>query len=302
MILAAVAIAAAQPAFAATHTPEPAPYPSDTSPEMRVATIGYRLAVRNLDQCPRKAPQLGLLLHDLTSYDDDKREWARATFGLGAGIGILGVVPGSAAADAGLVPGDEIIALAGAPVEAVAPPAPSPRASYDRVEGFVSALKARLQAGAAALVVRHGTREWTVELPTRLGCAAEFSVMPRSGLDAWSDQRYVAVTRGLAEVAPVDELAFVMAHELAHIALGHGDKGRGLLIGLGIGSHGARQRERDADRVGLTMTRAAGYSAAGAEGLLMRLARASGPQISLTHPSFRSRIEAIKAAEAAEPK
>jgi hypothetical protein len=268
------------------------------SPEMRVATIGYRLATVNAQRCGRTAPVTGLLLHELGSYDESLRAQVTARYGLGDGIGVLGVVPGSAADDAGLMTGDEIGAIGGQAIAELHLPAMHPTATYERVEAFTKIVAAQLARGPLALSIRRGGETRSVTLAPQYGCAAPVVMVEGSKPDAWSDAHYAAVTQGLVRVAGDDELAFALAHEMAHIVLDHAAEPHGSLVGLGIGGKRSRDRERAADRLGIAMTLAAGYDERGAEALLERFARVNAPGISLTHPSVKARIAAIRQAAA----
>ncbi len=289
----AIALALGQPSVAvAQDAPQ---YPDARSPQMRVATIGYRLASMNRQRCPRLEPLTGLLLHDLGGYDPAVRQQIASRYGL-AGVGVLGVVPGSAAADAGLRPGDDIRGLDGKPL---APVNAGPTASYDGIALFTDMLVQRLMHGEVALTVMRAGEPLTVTLLRRDGCAARVALLPGRKPDAWSDGRYAAVTQALAEAAGDDELGFALGHEMAHVVLGHAAEPHGALTGIGIGGKRSREREREADRRGVTMSLAAGYREAGAERLLDRLANAHASGLSLTHPSVRARIAAIRETAAA---
>lgn len=265
-------------------------YPTADSAQMRVATIGYRLAAANVTRCPRLIPLTGLILHDLGAYDADMRAAAKVRYGLDDGFGVLGVVSGSPADRAGLVAGDEIVGVADARIASLTLPAIGSRASYVRIEAFVDLLAARLRQGPVAVDVRRGAATRTVQLPAQSGCGAYLAVLPGMTPDAWSDSRYAVVTQGLADAAGDDELAFALAHEMSHVVLGHAAESHGI---LGLGGRRSRERESDADRLGLALMIAARYDPAGADALLARLARAHAPAISLTHPSVRSRIAAL---------
>ena len=94
--------------------------------DQRVATIGHRLARANLDLCgARTMPLSGLLVHAIEQYGEDARAGATASFGLGAEPSVLAVVPGSAAARAGLQPGDAILSIGGGRF----PPPATPRSN-----------------------------------------------------------------------------------------------------------------------------------------------------------------------------
>jgi Peptidase family M48 len=270
-----------------------APIVPAESLDLRVATIGYRLATAGAARGSRLAPQTGLLLHDLAAYDEGMRPAVAAQYGLTDGLGVMQVVAGSVAEEAGLQAQDEIVGLDETPVSALPLPSSGRAASYDRIDGFTGLLTEALAKGPAKLLIRRGESTRGIELGQRLGCAARVALLPGDSPKAWSDGRYAVVTQALVRAADDDELAFALAHEMAHVALGHAAIRRPALAGLGIAGRKTRERELEADRLGTRIMMEAGFATAGAETFLDRLARVYG-RLSLTHPSFASRITAIR--------
>ena len=112
-----------------------------------------------------------------------------------------------------------------------------------------------------------------------------------------------------------DQLAFIVAHELAHIHLGHAkerDRVNTLatllrvnpLLGIGlrflVDRAFSREQEFEADRVAVTLCSAAGYSPLAAATFLRRLGplAATTPgvqQLLATHPPLKERIAQLSA-------
>jgi len=92
----------------------------------------------------------------------------------------------------------------------------------------------------------------------------------------------VVLTSAIAQAIPDDaELAVVMAHELAHILLGHGDERRG-----------TRAMERAADHLAVDLLAEAGFDPAGGLSLWRRLAaERRGLRLFSSHPGPRERLE-----------
>jgi hypothetical protein len=277
----------AQPGTAGIHDSQ-ADAPSAT---LRVAAIGFRLATANSGACSVREPATGLLFHDLGGYPAALRSAVTSRWGLTDGFGILGVVPGSPGAAAGFQPGDEIVSVAGQRIAALPLPAVTLRASYDRVAAFSAILRDKLRAGSVPLDVRRGVDVRQVSLRGVSSCAANFVLVPQERPEAWSDERAVAVSSGLAQLADDDELSFAMAHELAHILLGH--------AGPAKGQGGSKARELAADELALKLVRNAGYDAGGGERLLERLASRKAGEISFSHPGFAKRIARLRAKQEA---
>ena len=162
----------------------------------------------------------------------------------------------------------------------------------------------------------------------------QFAVVEDKELNAFSlPGGYVFVNDGLiAQTANDDELASVIAHEVAHIAARHAVKrfesGLGLQLvqlatlaarqgpaaqGVGIASQAARlayarEDELEADRLGAKYLKAAGFNPKAALTFLEKLHASDSsqthylprgvvhPQYALTHPFVPERIRAVKEA------
>jgi hypothetical protein len=263
--------------------------------QMRVATIGYRLIAANANSCGQPQMLTGMVLHDLSQYDPGVRASVSRAFSLGSGFGIIEVVPGSAAERAGLRIDDEILALDGMSVEDPVTVARSGK-SYHRMERFAAILQNSLQKGATEILVRRNGAAMRVMLHGERGCGGELSLLNSNEQNAWSDGNHVAVTTGMMRLARSDdELAFVVAHEMAHILLGHSHSSRAQIFG------GARRSEIDADQMAVRLMTYAGYQPESGISFLETARRRFWWSFSLDHPGFGSRIRAVTAAISALP-
>jgi Zn-dependent protease with chaperone function len=113
-------------------------------------------------------------------------------------------------------------------------------------------------------------------------CFGAIHITDSRAYNAYARNGAVYLTRGLVEQSSADELAFVIAHEQAHVILGH------------TGSTPARELE--ADRMAARMMRSAGFDPTAAAAPLARMEtrRVLGFPFSLfTHPSAARRLRAI---------
>lgn len=262
--------------------------------QMRIATIGYRINTANANRCAEPQMLAGMLLHDLSQYDAAVRPAVSQAFSLGSGFGIIQIVPGSAAERAGLRIDDEIIAVRGASVE---DPDAVARAgkSYRRMERFTAFLQASWQHGSTELLIRRGGAVSRVTLHGEAGCGGELSLVNSNEQNAWSDGSRVAITTGMLRMAhSEDEVAFVVAHEMAHNMLGHSRSGASLIFG-------ARRSEIAADQMAVGLMTYAGYQAESGVSFLETARRKYWWSISLDHPGFGTRIRAVTAAISALP-
>ncbi|MGE5568416.1 MAG: M48 family metalloprotease [Rhodospirillales bacterium] len=126
---------------------------------------------------------------------------------------------------------------------------------------------------------------------------------------------FVFVYEPLVDMFSADEdaLAFVLAHEMAHVLLGHAREAqlRRLLLGrisAGAGGIGqlaekllalaySREDELEADREAVAIMKAAGFDTAGAAAFFRRSERVEFPALEYfsTHPPARERLRAVQA-------
>ncbi|WEK42261.1 MAG: M48 family metallopeptidase [Candidatus Sphingomonas colombiensis] len=264
--------------------------------DLRLGTIGYRLATANAALCDRQTPITGALLHAITQYDRASEAAARQAFGFAAPVAVEAVVADSPAARAGLQPNDGIAAVDGEVIAASA--TPSSVADRD------AALAAIARGGMRVRfdVMRAGA-ERVVEVAALPGCAATFEVVLGPEMTAQSDGKVVQVGVRFFERYRDEDVAVIAAHELAHIVMKHrarleaaGVKG-GLFGELGRNARLSQRAEEEADRLSIHLLYNAGYDPTSAA----RFWRAHGGDIdgglfrSRTHPATRVRAAAMEA-------
>jgi hypothetical protein len=304
---------AALPVPAATRV-APAPGTTLRKDDLRVGAVAYRLAVSGRALCPTTIPQTGLLFHHLAEYLPRDRPLMVSRYGLDRGPGVLAVVAGSPADQAGLVAGDVLLSVDGVPFPSPAAIAAErdPKRMRARTEASEAQLEDALGHGPAALRVLREGRELNLSLGSLPGCEARVRLARSSQVNAFHTGRKVVMTTSmLAFLANDDELAVVLGHEMSHSILNHPvmSEGEGILAGFGIGAGAIWQREAQADRFGLRLMAAAGYDLGAVIPFWRRyLMKYDGPQLFRSHPSLEARtkmaeqeIAAIRAGEAWKP-
>lgn len=268
----------------------------------RVARIAYRIATSGAPLCPEAAPVTGLAYHHLAEYEPDDRATMIARYGLDRGMGVLAVVPGSPAAQAGLRAGDVILAVNGAAVTYSAQ-AKSDRPNSWRapLEAAEAQLEGALRTGPASLTVLRDGVTITRELTAVRGCPARVRLARSNQNSAFAANGYVILTTAtLGLTRSDDELAVIIGHELAHVALRHPERLRaegvpdGWLRTIGGNADRVRATEEEADRLGIRLAAAAGFDASAAIPFWRRYyARFDEPQLFRTHPSLARREQII---------
>lgn len=278
--------------------------------DLRIATIGYRLATARPGLCPRLAPVSGLLLHHLGDYTPADRP-ALVEGGLDRGPGILSVVADSPAADARLQAGDILVAVDGEPFEspvAIAAIA-DVKARRAAIEASEGKLLEALERGTVSLtLLRDGTTIQRSLTPVR-GCLLRIRLAVSNQRQAVANGDYVIVATGLLALARNDdELAFVIGHEMGHVQLRHRDllqaariPRNGALRGFGKNGDLVQRTEAEADVFGGRLAIAAGYDLNRGAEILARL----DPAITLfglfrTHADPQVRIRALQAMAASQ--
>ena len=259
--------------------------------DLRLATIGYRLASANAAYCQRRERNPGWAMHDEQQYPD--RDVARAAFGLRTPIAVSAVVPGGPADRLGIKAGDGVIALNDAVFNIRTDLRHKP--SAERMEKIQKALREAMAANGAirlTLETAEGQKQITFEPPAI--CASRFWVDARSKLDAGADGDGVRVTDGLMTFTASDdaELAAVVAHELSHNLLGHRER-----------LNAAKRRtseilatEIEADRLSVWLMANAGYDPNAALRFADRYGRKTGLGIFSdgTHLRWKNRVKVMR--------
>lgn len=299
-LITASAIALSSPGKALTHPVSTEHIAAIPVEQARLEAVGYGLSRASAGRCARPEMLTGLLVHNIGSYSAEERPIAREMYDLTDGFGILNVVPGSAAARAGLAQGDEIVAVNGTGLASLASRKLGSRLSYDGIEKFAAQLDQALSAGPARLTIRRRGRMQEVVLAGEPGCGGRTAYLLRNRADAWSDGRYVAVTHRMITFARDDqELAFVVAHEMAHNILKHADRvkpANAFLAQFGIGTSKIKSSEIAADTLAIELMAQAGYDVTASERLLRRLSSLIPIDLGLTHPRVSRRVEIVNAA------
>ena len=233
--------ASAEPAF----PPRPAvPQPAAENPSQRVARLARRLLLANVQRCPKQRWDFGLYAHrdrlpqpGGTAPSTDKPAEPD-------GFRVIQVWPGGPAERAGVRVGDRLMAANGA--------------DWDQ-PGFADVFRKAEQADPdmAQITLRvardHGVS--TVPVTGQRACAVYAVLVPRNVVNASANGTTAFINSGLEQALPQDdELAAVIAHEIAHVLLGHSPA----MTGPRADRPNRGQIEQDADALGVRLMLSAG--------------------------------------------
>ena len=265
--------------------PDDAAVRAAAAQDVRVATIGYRLAragagTADLALCDGLVSLPGLVIQDITQYAAADHDAARRVLGIGDGPTVVAVVPHSAGERAGLLPGDRIISVNGTAIDA-----PVSRFPYARMAQFEGLIENAIGSERATMNVRRRGSEVRVDMEREAGCPSWFQIVSRRPINAQADGRYVQIFSGMMDFAANDdELATIMAHELAHNVQRHIAR-----------KTPSKQAEYEADRLGVWLMARAGYDVDAVVPFWTRFEKRTNAGIFAdgTHPSPKKRIAAV---------
>lgn len=231
----------------------------------RVVSVFHRLITANADLCPETGWSAGWILHAANQYEGPLRD-VLSVEGLEGDLpAVSATAPDGAAAEAGLVRGDVILSVDGVRLQ---PGVTAGRPRYEGVEANLDRLDAAISDGSpVALEVRREGVAREVVLKPRAACAYDVHLDVSDELNARADGSSVHISSALARFAATDdELAVILAHELAHNVLEHRDvldreaPARRVFGNLAVSPGRLERVEREADRVGLYLMARAGFA------------------------------------------
>ncbi len=180
----------------------------------RLDHVAAPLMIKNQDLCRKLSrPLLGFTAKNKYSYSPSLSEAAQEALGLGELLQVTGVMSGSGASRSGLQRGDSLIAAANKPMPK------GPNAEYDAPEILAPLIIG--QSSIKLTVLRNG-KSVAISLPLTRACAFRVELGNTDNVSSYADGRRIMLTRGMIKFARSDdELAYIIAKEMAHNTLGH---------------------------------------------------------------------------------
>jgi Zn-dependent protease with chaperone function len=271
--------------------------------DARVADIAFKLARSGAARCPAPVPLMGVVFQHLSQFELADRPGMIAALGLDRGPAAIAIVHAGPAARAGMRAGDILLAIDSQPL----PPetgvdAPFSASKAHARADLVDGLLEQAAAKPFTLTVLRGGVSLALPIDAPGGCPSQVFLARSDQRNAYADGRHVFFTTGLlAKLRNDDELAFLIAHEMAHNILGHAVVMRSAAVKRGIGRtlgrSGAvvRETERAADRLGAQLMMDAGFDPLKGIEVLRRLDGADlGIALFQEHDPAGTRMAAIR--------
>ncbi|ASR52403.1 MULTISPECIES: M48 family metallopeptidase [Blastomonas] len=289
----------AAPAFAEAPDSAIAAFDALRASDTRVLSVGTRLARANAPFCRSRENAIGMTLHHIGQYPDAAA--ARASFGFARDYAVLALVADGPAAQAGIRPDDAIVALNGvafAPAPAALGTIDQP-AAYRPIAWADAQIRSALDTGPITLTLIRDGRTFDVAVTGTPACRSRFELRPSGEYGASADGDIVGITVPMLDfMLDDDELAAILAHEMAHNLLEHRRRlnaagvQRGLLQQFGRNARLTLATEIEADRLSIWLMANAGYDPAGAVRFWTRYGRQRGKGIfsAPTHYRWKKRV------------
>jgi Zn-dependent protease with chaperone function len=271
--------------------------------DARVAEIAFKLARSGVARCPVPVPLLGIILQHLSQFERADRAAMVVALGLDRGPAAIGIVPTGPAAQAGMRAGDVLLSIDGRPLlPETGADAPFSAAQAHARADLIHDLLEQTAAKPFTVTVLRGSVSHMLLIDAPQGCPSRVFLARSGQRNAYADGRHVFLTTGLlAKLRNDDELAFLIAHEMAHNILGHAAIMRSAAVKRGIGrtlgrsGEVVRETERSADRLGAQLMMDAGFDPLKGIEVLRRLDGADlGIGLFKEHDPASARISAIR--------
>lgn len=232
--------------------------------------------------CAHQRGGSGILLDSLLNYPVESRELVRQHTGLRSAVEVIGIAATSPGEVAGMQVGDTILAVDGTSVAIPEADHRAPLPLSEKIQQLID----RTSTGRIQLTVERLGEVNEIELELESVCDGIIALKVDQGREAYSDERNIGITSGLVSfLQSSEELAFLVAHELAHTI--YGDSGKN--------GFSRREKERRADAFAVFAMRCAGYRPELGTTILQRLGKADWRTKFgvMTHGSATARLRDI---------
>lgn len=233
--------------------------------DRRVLVVSWTLGEAVSAICSHTRYDPGWRLHGLGLYRPGLRSTANVHFALDSNrLSVLTAAPGGPASQAAVAENDVLLAVADQPVVLQSA---ADRPDHEAVERATEEVETLTDRPSVRVRVLRAGREFDLTVHPRRRCDWNIEVTPSRTISAGADGYNIAITSRLVDLAEQDDvLAFVLAHEMAHNLQRERPD---------FAARPIREREREADRIGMILASRAGYDTSGAGDFVRSLGRIS---------------------------
>jgi hypothetical protein len=259
VVLAAMATIAAS----STDAPNEAFFAALRTADTRLATIAERLTIANVDLCDQRQPALGMVLHSLRQYRESDWPIVKRVFGFRVPVAVEAVIAGGAAQASGVTANDGVLAIGDQFLPTSVAEATNP-ASADR-DRALSLVDGAPIGEPLTITIERNKEAARYSVTPHAACRSRFEIVVGNGYDAQADGTNVQLGERFFEGMSDEEIAVVVAHELAHNILHHRSRldaagiSRGFAGEFGRNARLIRETEDQADQLSIYLLANAGY-------------------------------------------
>jgi Zn-dependent protease with chaperone function len=222
----------------------------------RVQAIARKLLVANVGLCPQTRTDFGF---SSLSLDPGKPS---------EGFTIIATSSQDASVQSELRVGDVIVSANGVRWQS----------SSEGQRAFFNEMRAAQTQSQLRLGIRRDNAELLLTVPAQRICIGDIGLTLKKRVNAWATGTTIMLEGGVERLlASDDELAWVIAHEMAHIVLGHTDPAKS---GDRTNAQLRSIMERDADALSMRLMLRAGFAPEAAGDAQVKIAKAGRGPIS----------------------
>lgn len=179
----------------------------------RLYRVAAPLLTANAQLCRGNARNLlGFTAKNRYSFPIEYAETARS-LGFDDRLKVTGVLPGSGAEKAGIQSGDALIGVADKPM---------PQGTDAERQAAVLLSPLVVKKAPINLTIQRNGEQRAISVPLTYACAFSIELGNADNVNTYADGRRVLITRGMLNFTQSDEeLAYVIAKDMAHNTLGH---------------------------------------------------------------------------------
>ena len=179
--------------------------------QQRLDNLSFPLLVAATPLCKEhSSPRIGVSFRTVREFKDEWGTAAASALGLSDTLTLTSVPIGSPAAQAGLRPGDHVVAVNGVPVPT----------GKDAVTTAVAVLRNN-DSTPLHITIQRGPDLFETMVKPIMTCDFATLVVVEGDINAFADGERVIVPWAMMRFANDDELVGVVGHEIAHNAMGH---------------------------------------------------------------------------------